>query len=45
MAAVHVATNLERMGDYAKGIAQIRLRMGHQPFLQPLTDMPGMAAS
>jgi putative Mg2+ transporter-C (MgtC) family protein len=43
MAAVHIATNLERMGDYAKAIAEIRLRMGHQPLLFELVEMPRMA--
>jgi len=36
-------TNLERMGDYAKGIARINLRMGDQPLLKPLIDIPRMA--
>jgi putative Mg2+ transporter-C (MgtC) family protein len=42
LAAGQVATNLERMGDYAKEIAQVRLRMGHEQFpvsLEPLTEM------
>jgi phosphate transport system regulatory protein PhoU len=42
LAAGQVATNLERMGDYAKEIAQIRLRMGDEPLpISPetLTDM------
>ncbi|MBN1583451.1 MAG: phosphate signaling complex protein PhoU [Anaerolineae bacterium] len=43
MAAVHVATNLERIGDYAKRIAQIRLQMGHQPLLQTGHQVPDMA--
>jgi len=38
LAATHVATNLERVGDYAKEIAQIRLQMGHESLL-PLMDM------
>jgi phosphate transport system protein len=38
-----VASELERMGDYAKGIATINLRMGDQPLLKPLIDLPRMA--
>jgi phosphate transport system protein len=38
-----VASELERMGDYAKGIARINLRMGDKPLLKPLIDLPRMA--
>ncbi len=38
-----VAGELERMGDYAKGIAKINMRMGEQPLLKPLVDLPRMA--
>jgi len=38
-----VISELERMGDYAKGIAVINLRMGDQPLLKPLVDIPRMA--
>ena len=31
------------MGDYAKGIAIINIRMGDQPLLKPLIDIPRMA--
>jgi phosphate transport system protein len=31
------------MGDYAKGIATITLRMGDEPMLKPLIDIPRMA--
>jgi phosphate transport system protein len=31
------------MGDYAKGIANINIRMGDQPLLKPLIDVPRMA--
>lgn len=40
---LEVAGELERMGDYAKGIAMINLRMGEQPLLKPLVDVPRMA--
>ena len=38
-----VASEIERMGDYAKGIAIINKRMGDQPLLKPLIDLPRMA--
>jgi phosphate transport system protein len=41
---LEIVTELERMGDYAKGIARINLVMGEQPLLKPLIDIPRMAA-
>ena len=41
--ALEVCTELERMGDYAKGIARIALLMGSQPPIKPLIDVPRMA--
>ena len=38
-----IISELERMGDYAKGIAVINLRMGDEPLLKPLIDLPRMA--
>ena len=38
-----VAGELERMGDYAKGIAKINIIMGEQELLKPLVDLPRMA--
>jgi phosphate transport system protein len=38
-----VISELERMGDYAKGIGIINVRMGDQPLLKPLVDIPRMA--
>ncbi|MBT3240652.1 MAG: phosphate signaling complex protein PhoU [Chloroflexi bacterium] len=38
-----VSTELERMGDYAKGIAKINIRMGTEALLKPLIDIPKMA--
>ena len=38
-----VASEIERMGDYAKGIAVINIRMGDQSLLKPLIDIPRMA--
>jgi len=40
---MEIISELERMGDYAKGIANINLRMGDQPLLKPLIDIPRMA--
>ena len=40
---MEITSELERMGDYAKGIANINLRMGDQPLLKPLIDIPRMA--
>ncbi len=40
---LEITSELERMGDYAKGIANINLRMGDQPLLKPLIDVPRMA--
>ncbi len=42
-AILEIAGELERMGDYAKGIAKINLRMGDEPLLKPLIDIPLMA--
>jgi phosphate transport system protein len=38
-----VIGELERMGDYAKGIAKIVLLIGNQPPVKPLIDIPRMA--
>jgi phosphate transport system protein len=40
---LEVSAELERMGDYAKGIATINIRMGEEPTLKPLIDIPRMA--
>jgi len=37
-----VSGELERMGDYAKGIALINVRMGNEPLLKPLIGIPKM---
>jgi phosphate transport system protein len=41
--SMEIISELERMGDYAKGIASINLRMGDAPLLKPLIDIPRMA--
>jgi phosphate transport system protein len=40
---LEVASEIERMGDYAKGIGIINIRMGNEPLLKPLVDVPRMA--
>jgi phosphate transport system protein len=40
---LEVVGELERMGDYAKGIATICLRIGGEPHIKPLIDIPRMA--
>jgi len=44
MAAIlEIAGELERMGDYAKGIANINIRIGDEPLIKPLIDVPRMS--
>ncbi len=43
LASVHIATNLERMGDHADGISRLTLRTADQPHLRELDDIPKMA--
>jgi phosphate transport system protein len=40
---MEIISELERMGDYAKGIANINVRMGEETLLKPLIDIPRMA--
>ena len=42
-AILDIAAELERIGDYAKGIAKINLMIGERPLLKPLIDVPRMA--
>jgi phosphate transport system protein len=42
MAIMSVVVDLERMGDYAAGISKTVLRMGDEPLLKPLIDIPKM---
>ncbi|GAB1470484.1 phosphate signaling complex protein PhoU [Chloroflexota bacterium] len=41
--SMEIISELERMGDYAKGIANINVRMGDEKLLKPLIDIPRMA--
>lgn len=42
VAAMNIVLDLERMGDHASGIATIVLRMGEEPLVKPLIDLPRM---
>ena len=42
-AVLEIAGELERIGDYAKGIAKIDLMIGDEPLIKPLVDLPRMA--
>jgi phosphate transport system protein len=43
-AIFEIATELERIADYAKGIANIALMIGSETLIKPLVDVPRMAA-
>ena len=43
IALLHIVVELERMGDYAEGIAKITIAIGDTPPLKPLIDIPRMA--
>jgi phosphate transport system protein len=43
MAVANVISELERIGDYAEGIARIVLMIGDEPPLKPLVTIPRMA--
>ncbi|MEA3408520.1 MAG: phosphate signaling complex protein PhoU [Chloroflexota bacterium] len=42
-AMLEIIGELERIGDYAKGIANINLMIGEKPLIKPLIDVPRMA--
>jgi phosphate transport system protein len=42
-AILEIVTELERIGDYAKGIARINLMIGDRPLIKPLIYLPIMA--
>ena len=42
-AIFEIATELERIADYAKGIANIAVMLGEEPLIKPLVDLPRMA--
>jgi len=43
-AILEIASELERIADYAKGIANIALMIGSDALIKPLVDLPRMAA-
>ncbi len=43
IAAMNLVNDMERMADHAVGIAKTVLRMGNEPLLKPLIDLPRMA--
>jgi len=43
VAILNIITELERIGDYANGIAKITIMIGDEPPLKPLIDIPRMA--
>jgi phosphate transport system protein len=42
IAVLNIITDLERMGDYAEGIAKIVIMLGGEPLIKPLVDIPRM---
>lgn len=40
---LEITTELERIGDYAKGVARVNLMIGDEPLIKPLVDIPRMA--
>lgn len=42
-AVLEIATELERIADYSKGIAKVTLRLESEPLIKPLVDIPRMA--
>jgi len=43
IAVLNITTEIERIGDYAVGIARIAIMIGDEPPLKPLVDIPRMA--
>jgi phosphate transport system protein len=43
VAAMNIVVDIERMADHAAGIAKTVIRMGDEPLLKPLIDIPKMA--
>jgi phosphate transport system protein len=43
VAILNITTEIERIGDYAMGIARITIMIGDEPLLKPLIDIPRMA--
>ena len=43
VASMNIVVDIERMGDHAAGMAKTVIRMGDEPLLKPLIDIPRMA--
>lgn len=43
VAAMNIVVDMERMADHAAGISKTVIRMGDDPLLKPLVDIPKMA--
>jgi phosphate transport system protein len=43
IAVLNITTEIERIGDYAVGIARVVIMIGDEPPLKPLVDIPRMA--
>jgi phosphate transport system protein len=43
LAVLNILSEVERIGDYAEGIAKIAVMIGDEPPLKPLIDIPRMA--
>jgi len=43
LAVLNIISEIERIGDYAEGIAKIAVMIGNEPPLKPLIDIPRMA--
>jgi len=43
VAILNITTEIERIGDYAVGIARITIMIGDEPLIKPLIDIPRMA--
>jgi phosphate transport system protein len=43
LAVLIIVSEVERIGDYAEGIAKIAIMIGDEPTLKPLIDIPRMA--
>jgi phosphate transport system protein len=41
-AILEIVTELERIGDYAKGIGKITMLLGRDPLIKPMVDIPKM---
>lgn len=42
-AVLLITSDLERMGDHAAGVARLAIRIGREPLIKPLIDIPRMA--